>query len=1235
MLNSVSAIWFIALGLLQSSLQLAEAATGSLAIIEKQLGIEEIQPISLGSDLQLLGDVNNLSFYKYTGQQNFTTGNPAVDTSGRSLIYYSDDIFIRLASVDDISPGSIIQKITPLGDDAFILSGNGTLLGYDLTRQLLYNLTTLSMMPIFDTSIDNISTVLVDDTQVYFGGNFTYNQSHSVALWNWHTNTTSSLPFGGFGTGSVINSIERLDNDNLLFAGEFFTLDNSSFLTRTVHSSNNSTNMSSVEINPLVSLGETVWTIDSSSEFNSENFICPSSEQESWFETGTSAIISGSLPYSITPTKLRVFNSPNTDNEISLFRITTGASHSILNLTYIEPMTGQIKYCDAFCPLFTKKTLTAQAQNSSNSEADMFEMLNNNSTIISWSDSYQDFAFVNSLSIDTLTFMAMNSYGSNVGLSGIQLYQNSFNSFANATLNEPNCQGGTNITAVSLSDNTWNPIENGVDYVSTHYTPYEDTIPQVEFSISLEYSGEYNINIYTPGCSGDGTCTSRGIVNVTVWDTSDNSVISTKSIYQNNDQLKYDNLYTGTLQPSTYKVQLKYQSGLYASTNPVTVVADRVSVSIVNLDISTLSRHSTNSTHSSTKLNGLLQYQKSNFTSSFNDSQLPITNTSLTKYTVDHFSLNSSVFAALYDNTTLLLGTQNQGVSVLSLNDEVEVQKYQSEEIGGEVSGLFAFGNSIFISGGNLNSSSWKSNSVVYNGTFQDMNVDDGITVESLANFTYGNTELLVINNDYVFNASANSLADNSSISVSLHASGQNSRGEVLLFGDVSRSQFSNINGSIAISSNDTIEALGISGIQPYSALYLNESVVAYAYVSSDSQTHLHFEGSNSYKDEWKWNGAIQSWIYSANQSLMIVGASNGNDDSGSQLSVLDLATMKSLQDITIPGSSSQISSLLNFKTNSTVMVGGDYSISGVQCQGLCLFNYESGNWSAFSGNLVNGTVTDLKIYNKSNILISGQYDTKNATGITLGMYDLTHDKLAILRKDATKLDSFTVVNSEIITWNDTTLHVYSNGVWNDVSISNVNSSSTVSGLYAVDNNESSTSLRKRDDSSTSSTLVLNGQFYDSHYGNLQAMSYDFDQWAPYLLYDSDKDSNNSPIRGFIDQDASSLENTDIVLHNTTTASTTPLSSSSSSSSTTASSTSTHKPKPTKIGSHTKKVHRGFVVLIGLALALGTVMLIGLLGVIFAALFRDEEIMYQPLTPHINDNDLANAQPPEKIMKFI
>lgn len=160
--------------------------------------------------VQILGGVDAISFYKYTGQQNFTKGiSPGTNSHG--LVYYSNNTYIQL---EDASDDTRIDKITPFGDDSFILSGSGTINNISVGNQILYNLSTLSMAPIFNQSLGDVETVLVNDTSVYFGGNFSYNNGsmigHSALVWDAMSDTAQLLPFGGFGENSNVNSILKL-----------------------------------------------------------------------------------------------------------------------------------------------------------------------------------------------------------------------------------------------------------------------------------------------------------------------------------------------------------------------------------------------------------------------------------------------------------------------------------------------------------------------------------------------------------------------------------------------------------------------------------------------------------------------------------------------------------------------------------------------------------------------------------------------------------------------------------------------------------------------------------------------------------------------------------------------------------------------------------------------------------------------------------------------------------------
>ena len=1212
--------------------------SNQLTHIESALGIETFSLPTLQHGIQLLGNIDTASFYKYTGQQNFTNVDSCSNAKA-SLIYYSNDMLIELLSSDEFSSGSIINNIIPLSEDSFILSGVGSISNYDLSKQLVYNLTTLSMYPIFSESLNIVTTILVDDDVAYFGGNFTFNGSTGTYMWNFKENVTFPLPFEGFGKNSKVNSILKLNDDNVLFTGEFSTLGNNTYLTSKNDNSNNSSvNLTSIELGPLVSLKASTWTTGASGELDPSNLICPNNQKESWTQPGNTGSFTVNLPYDVTPAKIRLFNSINSDNEVSVFRITTNPSNSILNLTYVDPLSGELTYCDAFCPLYTNRILKSQAQNVSFSISDKVKLVSDNTTIIKWGYNFQDFAFVNPVDIESLTFQALNSYGSNVALTGFQLFQDSFESFANNTLNEPNCGDETSVTSVSLSDNDWKSVSNSVNYISTHYTPGIDTIPSVEFSVDLQYNGEYTVDIYTPGCSSDGTCSSRGIVNVTVWDTTDNSIISTKSIYQNNEQLKYDQLYSGTLNISTCRITLTYQKGLYAANSPVTVVADRASVSIVKLDTTDLNQLTETNTTSQISLNGLFQYQLSNFTSTFNTTENSVTKNSLLISANDTFKKDASVIAELYQNNTLLLAEQNSGVSIFKLDNNLEVLSNTKLEISGKVYSFNYLDDSIFITGENLELSGEESNNFIYNGSFYQFNINYDEQIMDFANITIDGSELLVLNNDFIWNISnSQQVRNNSNLCLGLWSSAKNNYNDNVLYGSIGLNEFTNINGSISIGSNGTISSLDMPiATNPYFGLYLNSSSTVYAYEVSSDENSLYFNNSKQSLDIPSWPGAILSMLYSANQSLLAVGTSSSNE-LGSQLTILNTTTNSVVRQQTLLGASFNITSLLNFETNSTLLLGGDFNLTNVNCNGLCLYNYDTNNFSTFANGLIGGLVTSLQFYNDTSFIISGLYDSKNTSDISLSMFNLKTNELTPLRQDKTKLESFTTNNSSIIAWNMTDLFIYENEEWSTQRIPHINSSSEIYSVSVVSGSVSDDALTKRDDSNSDRILILNGQFYSSQYGSLQSYVYDFNQWTPYLTFQSEPNQDiTNGANLFVDQDVTNMFNTPVILQNTNSTVTAPKttsSSSASSTSTTATTSSTSHPK--KPHAENKRIRRGFVVLIGLALALGTVAVLGLFGVLLAALFRDEEIKYQPLTPHIDENDMVDTVPPEKVMKFM
>ncbi|CCC68582.1 hypothetical protein NCAS_0B04980 [Naumovozyma castellii] len=1199
--------------LLGALLLIPQIYASQLSSLQENLNITHINIPNLNlttddNSFELLGGIDSLSFYRYTGQQNFTSG-ILPNSNSNGLTYYSNNTFIQLY---EPSLDSRIERIIPFGSDSFILSGKGSLGGYSLSNQLLFNLSSFSLKQIFNQTLDSVNSILVDGTVVCFGGNFTLSTNslngHSVALWNYTANSTSLLPFVGFGENSLINSITKLNDDNILFAGKFYTLDNSTLLNVV---NDTMRNISDINLGQLIPLSAATWS-STGSFFDEETFVCPDPTIEAWFQNGTSGTLNCNLPFDVAPTKIRIYNSPDPDNEISLFRIFSDPSESIMNLTYIDPVLGQLKHCDAFCPLYTKQVLKSASENVTLS-SEMIELLNDNTSDIRWSQDFQEFAFVNQLSASSLRFLALNSYGTNVGLSSFQIYQDAYAIFANNSLNEPSCNSLESFSSSDLSNNTWTRGMDDQNYVKTTYIPHQGVLPEVTFHPDLKYSGQYSIELYTPGCQQDNTCSSRGIVNVTVWNTNNNSILSTTLIYQNNDQLKYDELYSGYLNYSP-KITVTYHSGIYSGTTAGTVVVDRLNIMINSLDILNEIHNSTNSL----ELNGLFQYQLSNFSTSSKDSSIArVANTSINQLTLTGFSSNVSLSASLY-NDTLLVGAGDDGLSIYELNKDLAIQSSSQQGIEGKITGLKSYSNGVLVYG-DFNSSKESSNVLSFNGSFDSIgNITSPIT--NFANITIDDSELLVFDNNLIFNVSSSSqISNTSSFSLSLWSSGSNSNGDTLFSGALSQVQFTNLSGSVSIANNLSATSLRSIG-SPYAAIFLNDSVTGYVLKNDSSTSEMIF--SDGSKAPWRWTGYVDSMLYLTNQSMLAVGSSSSVNG---ELSILNLDSFKVLANETLNQNSS-VKTMVHFERNSSILVGGNFSISNTECFGLCLYNYTGNQWYTFLNGTINGTITKLQIFNDSQLIIAGVFDTKSQSSVNLALMNLTDNKLVLIRwgfKEPVK--DFITIDDNIFAWNETSLFEYTSNSWVDIPISNSNSSTTIDSIgwtTTTDNN-----LKKRDNSETSNNvLIVKGQIYDNVYGHIQAMIYNFEEWIPYLSINSLVSSANQPAELFIDRDVSKLFDSQLALQvSNTTASITASSSTP---------TPTSSPKK-KLHQSKKKIDRGFVVLIGLALALGTMTVLGIVGVILAYAFRDDDGDYDVITPRVNEDEMLKTVPPEKLMEFI
>ena len=1188
---------------------LTEFTLGSqLSNIEKLLNISHYEtPKWSPPDVTYMNDFGDLTIISYTGEQNFT-----IQANDSALLYYSNDTFVKLF---DTAQDAKIEKIVPYQDDSFILSGSGQINGIDLGHQVLLNLTSLTTKPLLSNPIKNVNALLAVNNSVIIAGNFSYKVSnvtgHGVVMWHGSDNSTKLLPFGGFSDNSTVNSIVQLDNENILFAGEFQNIQNSTLLRQLSNGSNGTSHKDIADLQFDQSVSLKLSSVIGGN-VQQDALFCPSSgDSNGW-------LVSGSVPSSlqinlkneIRPSKVRIYNSLDQDSEVSLFRIITSPSNGIMNLTYLDPSSGEIKQCDAWCPLLSSKTLTELYQNSSSAIRSV--PIDNNSTNLRWSDSYQEFAFVNDVPVTMLQFFALDSYGSNVALHSVELFETEFMVYANNTYNEPNCESTTDYSKSELSADNWYIINSGSNYMATNI---QNNKPYVNFFPNITYPGQYTLNMYTPGCLNDNSCSQRGIVNVTLMDPSSNEILATKLIYQTNDQDKFDPLFSGFLQ-STPEVILSWDQAL--GENSI-MVADRLGVITESIDTKKIYGNST------FELNGLFQYNTKNISKPFTE-----TNDTLSNYAVDNFPGNASLFAALFGDELLIAGNFN-GISKVDLDNDTLISSSQRLGTTGFTTGIFEYSEGLLFTGSFDANGQNQHEILSYDGnsfnSFGQLSED----ITNVVNFTVDGSELLLFDQAYIFNVSSNAYISNSStFAISGVSSGANKHNDSLLFGSILKKTIGNLNDMAVLSPDGQVSSPNLpqfpATYRPYKATYINDTTVVYALqeVNNNSTSYrVVLTSTNSTSSQLlqlEWSEPINTLLFNERENILAIGTNgtsklNQNDV---QFSVVNLTGFESVAKQSFDGTQC-VNSMVSFEKNNSILVGGSYKVEG--CQDICLYDYRSDQWKNFLNGSISGKINQLQFSNEgSTLLIGGLLQVDNKTDIQLLSLNLTNNNLSVIKSGSKPLVSFSLIGQSIdniIAQTEDDLEQIQNGNVKSI-LPQLNENSSIAGFTVLSYQNS----KKRAD--TSHIILLDGELNAHDFGTLNSMVYDdaSQEWSPFFVTSGSKDSQNQlPGSFFQDIDNLYLSSSQTVLTSNN-SSHAPVS--------------TPKPTPTKKPSHKKKnkINRGWIVLIGLALALATISVIGLIGAIFSYLFMSHK-GYESLKPRINQDEMLDTIPPEKLMKFI
>lgn len=651
------------------------------------------QPVSLpefnygdfGSRIGLFGSFEALSFYSYinssqivnppTGSSNLLTKRDDVtnNTSSSSStaseptdsLYIQDieqNFSLKFADVN----GQINQLIV-LTNETVLINGNFTKFNNkSVISPIIYETSSKKITPIFEDDINgSVNTVFHDNGLIYLGGDFKFNNTYSAAVYNISAEKVESTLFQGFGENSVVNTIAKILNNNndenseendqlgsIVFGGQFDTLGLSDLLVHNITTNktknSNTSNTTIVSAEQLISLRHGTFTTvnGQDSDEDASAIICPANGNEWAAIPNSGAEWRVQLPSEmkgVQPTKARLY-IPEGSNGIKLFRIYSYPNNGIMNLTYIDPATNELAYCDAWCPLLSFDDLNDHVENNIanatelNEDSSVFVDEENgsyfqyydpstNTKNLGYGSDFQEFAFVNEVGVDEVIVTIVDWYGEQGILAGFELYQNAITVYGNNTLNEPNCDFD-----FSLDNNNYAEINSGTfesiqeidsgvtdyDYLVTH-----DTTAKMTLFPNISYSGNYSIIMTTPGCASDNSCSQRAIVNVTVFGDHDN-ILATNLIYQNNENFKFDYLFYGHLNGSTTtsgtnRIEISYHDRVDPSSEEPFMVVDKVIANIVSLDSiydKNLTNHTRNSTRSeltTIKLNGLFEYSLANF----------------------------------------------------------------------------------------------------------------------------------------------------------------------------------------------------------------------------------------------------------------------------------------------------------------------------------------------------------------------------------------------------------------------------------------------------------------------------------------------------------------------------------------------------------------------------------------------------------------------------------------------
>ncbi|KAH8700797.1 putative cellular morphogenesis protein [Talaromyces proteolyticus] len=968
----------------------------------------------------LTGDFDSISIYSYQQQ---TESLPSTNGSQSLLTELPNGVIATLSTAD-----ADILAMCPWTrkDGSFaglIVGGNFTSLGgiqaqgiasYDPTTNTVHNMSGLS---------GTVKTLLCDQESdsVYVGGDFTVGNSTNAMVWNGSTGW-QSLPFDGF--NGPISSIVKNANSHFIFGGTFDGLTSSG-------SSGNSTASSNQNFSQIINLSTANVSSDAQTTISGfidpRNIICKTDGSDSagntWLlDDYSPGFWRADMGFTFQPTKLRLYNTHYQGRGTKSFRLQRLPDTGYMNLTYTDSSTGNTVACDASCPLSNDA-----------------------------SEKYRDFELVNSVGMSGFMIQIMEWYGQGAGLDGIEIYQNQIYTYAINDYNEPSC--GVEFPSSVKTTGDWTTTSGGssAPYLTGNVTGSSDL--SVTFQPDITQSGNYSILVYTPGCSTDGTCGSRGSVNVTATLGSSSSTQAERPVqtisWQTNEYEKYETIYTGYVEASGSNFRPSVTISPAAGQNNVKVVASRVAFHLINAtstgELNGLYDYdpTQNSTDTDFKtdtidsiganlddtatINSLVQsgdttYAAGNFSTGSMRNIISFT-TSGNATALDGNGLNSHVQSLLLANETLYVGGNftntaqggSQGLSyVAAYSTGSKSWSSLGAGVNGPVTSVLSF--PVNTSDGTIETT------IAVSGSFDQIlafGSNSSVTVSGFAVWVPSQKNWLENLDDYqmAFNgqlmATANVGNNTTILAGSLKSDGISSRGAVSLTDsnqlalqplpiDILASQTS---GSVSKRDTTSQNQTGVSIGLFDTSNNRNLTILGGHFTAKDTngstiQNLLFLNGSNSDMVTGLPSGVDSSSTFTSlavqDDTLFAGGVITGSVGSSSLngLVAYNLANSSfvSPQPPALAGSSVTVNSITVRPSSEQIYVGGVFdSVGALPCPGVCVWDTSLGQWSRPGGNM-QGVVSSLQWVGSNKLYAVGNLTVENNSTM-IAIYDVSSQK--------------------------------------------------------------------------------------------------------------------------------------------------------------------------------------------------------------------------------------------------